>query len=55
MATKDAGNKPVLIRVPQPLLTRLDAVARKQARSRTSVAVEALRLHVGSGRKAVKS
>lgn len=54
MATKEASNKPVLIRVPQPLLSKLDAAAKKQSRSRSSLAVEALRMQLGSTRKAVK-
>lgn len=55
MASKQTGNVPVLIRVPRTVLTKLDASAKRLSRSRSSVVVEALRTHVASAGKVVKS
>lgn len=40
MIKKSSENVAVLIRVPKPLLKRLDSVAREQDRSRSYVVVE---------------
>lgn len=43
MATKKTENVAVLIRLPKPLLRRLDTVAKEQERSRSYVVVAQLR------------
>lgn len=43
MKSKKAKLVPVLVRIPEPLLRKVDAAATRSDRSRTYVVVEALR------------
>lgn len=44
---------PVMVRIPEPLLKKVDAVAQKDDRSRTYVVVDALRNRLDGKRGAV--
>lgn len=43
---------PVMVRIPEPLLKKVDAVAQKDDRSRTYVVVDALRSRLDGGKRA---
>lgn len=49
MKAKKVENVPVLIRVPKPLLRKIDAAAKAQARSRSFVLVDAAKRTLSGG------